>query len=81
MRPEVQWLIDYISSATCEGELMTAQTIIKTEKADGEEYTKEESIMQMLRDLFKKKAKEIHEQRSVQAVDADDPEAAIQANA
>jgi hypothetical protein len=51
-RKDVQWLFDRMNEATHEGELNTVIFIIKLEVSDENEYTKDESIMQQLRDCL-----------------------------
>lgn len=49
----VQWLFDEMQAASHMGALLTIQTIIKLESESGEAYTKDEALMQQLRECWK----------------------------
>lgn len=51
--PNVQWLFDEMNNAGHTGALLTIQTIIKLEIESGEAYTKDEVLMQRLRQCWK----------------------------
>jgi hypothetical protein len=51
--PDVQWLFDQMKAASHMGALHTIQTIIKLEIATKEAYTKDEALIQHLRDCWK----------------------------
>jgi allophanate hydrolase subunit 1 len=53
LEPNVQWLFDQIKAATHMGVLHTVSTIVKLEVDSGEAYTKDEAVMQQLRECWK----------------------------
>ena len=60
-RKDVQRLFDQLNNATHEGELNTVIGIIKMEISDENEYTKDEALMQKLRDCFALNRKRLRE--------------------
>ena len=63
-REDVQWLFDQLDTATCEGQLDTVVGIIKLEIGDGNEYTKDESMLGRLRHCFSKNRKRVRDEQA-----------------